>query len=58
MGASSGEFTQAGWETDNIAAEVAELKSRGVVFEEYDLPGFRDGKQYRHQTGPNRSAMG
>ena len=24
---------------ENVEAEVAELKSRGVVFEKYDLPG-------------------
>jgi catechol 2,3-dioxygenase-like lactoylglutathione lyase family enzyme len=40
-GASSGSFTQLGWETDNIEAEMAELKSRGVVFEEYNLPNFK-----------------
>lgn len=39
-GASSGEFTQMGWEVDDIDATVAELKSRGVVFEEVDVPGL------------------
>ena len=39
-GRSTGEFTQAGWRTDNIEAVVADLKSRDVVFEEYDLPDF------------------
>ena len=29
-----------GWEVDDIDATVAELRSRGVVFEEYDLPGL------------------
>ena len=38
-GASSGEFTQMGWEVDDLEATVAELKRRGVVFEEVDLPG-------------------
>lgn len=41
QGGSTGEFTQAGWRTDNIGGEVAELKSRGVIFEEYDLPKFK-----------------
>lgn len=41
QGGSTGEFTQAGWRTDNIEGEVAELKSRGVIFEEYDLPKFK-----------------
>ena len=40
-GASTGEFTQMGWEVDDIEAAVAELKERGVVFEEYDLPGLK-----------------
>ncbi len=40
-GASSGSFTQLGWQTDNIEAEIAELKARGVVFEEYNLPNFK-----------------
>lgn len=30
-----------GWETKDIVAEVSHLKSRGVVFEEYDLPNFK-----------------
>ena len=29
-----------GWETTDIASEVSQLKSRGVVFEEYNLPNF------------------
>ena len=36
-GASSGEFTQMGWEVDDIEATVAELKERGVVFEEEEI---------------------
>lgn len=40
-GASPGTFTQMGWEVDDIDATVAELKRRGVVFEEVDVPGLR-----------------
>jgi catechol 2,3-dioxygenase-like lactoylglutathione lyase family enzyme len=29
------------WEVDDVAAEVADLQSRGVAFEDYDLPGLR-----------------
>ena len=29
------------WSVDDVAAEVAELKARGVVFEEYDYPGLK-----------------
>jgi catechol 2,3-dioxygenase-like lactoylglutathione lyase family enzyme len=40
-GGPSGDHTQMGWEVDDIEATVAQLRSRGVVFEEYDLPGFK-----------------
>jgi predicted enzyme related to lactoylglutathione lyase len=33
--------SQAYWSVDDVEAEVAELKARGVVFEEFDLPGFK-----------------
>jgi uncharacterized protein (TIGR02246 family) len=39
-GESAGTFTQMGWEVEDIDATVAELRARGVVFEEYDLPGL------------------
>jgi catechol 2,3-dioxygenase-like lactoylglutathione lyase family enzyme len=40
-GTASGDHTQMGWEVDDIDATVRELQSRGVVFEEYDLPGLK-----------------
>jgi catechol 2,3-dioxygenase-like lactoylglutathione lyase family enzyme len=40
-GTSPGEFTQMGWEVDDIDVTVAELSTRGVVFEEVDLPGLK-----------------
>jgi catechol 2,3-dioxygenase-like lactoylglutathione lyase family enzyme len=40
-GAASGTHTQMGWEVADLDATVAELRARGVVFEEYDLPGLR-----------------
>ncbi len=40
-GAGTAQHTVAGWVVDNIEAEVAQLKTRGVVFEEYDLPGLK-----------------
>jgi catechol 2,3-dioxygenase-like lactoylglutathione lyase family enzyme len=39
-GASPGSFSQMGWTVDDIEATVAELRRRGVIFEEYDLPGL------------------
>jgi hypothetical protein len=39
-GAASGDHTQMGWEVDDIEATVRDLRARGVVFEEYDVPGL------------------
>ena len=39
-GASPGTFTQMGWDVDDLAATVAELRRRGVVFEDVDVPGL------------------
>jgi len=33
--------SQAFWKVADVAAEVAELKKRGVKFEEYNTPGMR-----------------
>jgi predicted enzyme related to lactoylglutathione lyase len=33
--------SQAFWRVDDVEREVAELKTRGLVFEEYDLPGVK-----------------
>jgi catechol-2,3-dioxygenase len=35
------EQTQAGWRVDDLAAELAELRSRGVEIQEYDMPGLK-----------------
>jgi catechol 2,3-dioxygenase-like lactoylglutathione lyase family enzyme len=39
-GSSPGTFTQMGWEVDDIEATVAELKGRGLEFEDVDVPGL------------------
>jgi predicted enzyme related to lactoylglutathione lyase len=31
--------SQAFWQVDDVEAEVADLKARGVTFEEYNMPG-------------------
>jgi catechol 2,3-dioxygenase-like lactoylglutathione lyase family enzyme len=41
MGTASGNHTQMAWEVADIGATVAALRARGVVFEAYDLPGFK-----------------
>ena len=33
--------SQAFWQVADVEREVAELKARGVVFEEYDIPGVK-----------------
>jgi catechol 2,3-dioxygenase-like lactoylglutathione lyase family enzyme len=35
------EQTQAGWRVDDLAGELAELRSRGVEIQEYDMPGLK-----------------
>jgi catechol 2,3-dioxygenase-like lactoylglutathione lyase family enzyme len=33
--------TQAGWDVEDVRAEVAELRARGVKVEDYDMPGLK-----------------
>ena len=40
-GKPSGDHTQIGWTVADIEATVAELRDRGVTFDEYDDPGFK-----------------
>ena len=40
-GRASGDHTQMGWEVEDIEAVVAELRRRGVEFEDVDVPGLR-----------------
>jgi catechol 2,3-dioxygenase-like lactoylglutathione lyase family enzyme len=59
-GAPSGAHTQMAWEVDDIEATVAELRARGVVFEEYDLPGLEtvDGIAEVEGNYPSRGGVG
>jgi catechol 2,3-dioxygenase-like lactoylglutathione lyase family enzyme len=41
MGQANGEHTQFGWEVSDLDTSVKTLRSNGVVFEEYDMPGFK-----------------
>jgi len=40
-GAGTSKASQAFWQVKDVEAEVAELKARGVTFEEYDTPGLK-----------------
>jgi catechol 2,3-dioxygenase-like lactoylglutathione lyase family enzyme len=59
-GAPSGEHTQMGWVVEDIDAVVAELRGRGVVFEEYDLPGLKtvDGIAVVRGNYPSQGGVG
>jgi catechol 2,3-dioxygenase-like lactoylglutathione lyase family enzyme len=50
-GASPGTFTQMGWEVDDLEQTVAELRSRGVIFEDVDVPGLKTVNGIAHVTG-------
>ena len=39
--AGTSKASQAFWEVKDVEHEVAELKARGVKFEEYDVPGLK-----------------
>jgi predicted enzyme related to lactoylglutathione lyase len=38
--AGTSKASQAYWQVADVEAEVADLKARGVTFEEYDMPGM------------------
>ncbi len=40
-GAGTSKASTAFWAVDDVVAEVAELKARGVTFEEYNIPGIK-----------------
>jgi predicted enzyme related to lactoylglutathione lyase len=40
-GAGTSQASQAFWQVTDVDAEVRELKARGVVFEDYDMPGLK-----------------
>jgi catechol 2,3-dioxygenase-like lactoylglutathione lyase family enzyme len=59
-GDASGQHTQMAWEVDDIEAAVAELQARGVVFEDYDVPGLKtvDGIAQIAGTYPSDGGIG
>ncbi|MGE0029257.1 MAG: VOC family protein [Thermoleophilia bacterium] len=59
-GVPSGTHTQMGWEVADLRAVVAELRSRGVVFEEFDLPGLTTENGIARVEGnyPSRGGTG
>jgi catechol 2,3-dioxygenase-like lactoylglutathione lyase family enzyme len=59
-GASPGSHTQMAWQVGDIEAAVAQLRARGVVFEEYDLPGLTtvDGIAQVAGNYPSKGGVG
>jgi catechol 2,3-dioxygenase-like lactoylglutathione lyase family enzyme len=59
-GVASGGHTQMAWEVEDIEATVAELRARGVVFEEYDVPGLKtvDGIAEVAGNYPSKGGVG
>jgi predicted enzyme related to lactoylglutathione lyase len=53
--AGTSKASQAFWQVEDIEHEVAELKRRGVQFEEYDLPGMK-GENNIYTGGGARAA--
>jgi catechol 2,3-dioxygenase-like lactoylglutathione lyase family enzyme len=51
QGSSPSTFTQVAFEVDDIDATVAELKGRGVVFDEVDIPGLETADGITEITG-------
>ncbi|MGO4343279.1 VOC family protein [Pedococcus sp. 2YAF34] len=53
------------WEVPDVRAQIAELEGKGVVFEDYDLPGLQtqdhiaelDGERAAWFTDPDRNVL-
>jgi len=60
VGSATGSHTQMGFDVDDIEAVVAELRRRGVVFEEYDVPGLEtvDGIAEVAGNYPSKGGVG
>ena len=56
FGASDGSFTQVGWSCTDFDREVADLRSRGITFEQYDMPGLKTDENGIAAMGDDRVA--
>lgn len=59
-GAASGTHTQMAFEVDDLEAAVSQLKERGLVFEEYGLPGLTTREGIAEVAGnyPSKGGVG
>lgn len=55
-GGTKADHTAAGWLVSDIEAAVEELGRRGVVFEQYDVPGIKTDERGIAQSGVVKSA--
>ena len=51
-GAGTSKASQAFWQVEDVEAEVTALRAKGVVFEEYDLPGLKTVNGIASGGGP------
>ena len=58
--AASGLHTQMAWEVDDLERVVSDLRGRGVVLEEYDLPGLSTHEGIADVAGnyPSKGGIG
>ena len=54
--AGTSQASQAFWQVDDVEREVADLKARGVRFEDYDVPGGRKSPSGVVTAGGARAA--
>jgi catechol 2,3-dioxygenase-like lactoylglutathione lyase family enzyme len=59
-GVPSGAHTQMAWQVDDIEAVVAQLRARGVMFEDYDRPELATAGGIAEVTGnyPSKAGVG
>ena len=55
QGEANGTYTQVLWLVEDVESEVAALKARGVVFEEYDVPSLKTVNSIA-TVGPGKGA--
>lgn len=54
--AGSAKNTQMGWVVSDVEKEVEELRGRGVVFEDYDMPGLKTENGIATMEGVGKAA--
>ena len=54
--ATKADHTVAGWQVENIEEVVRALRERGVVFEQYDLPGLKTDERGIATMGSSKGA--